>query len=254
MSQKVFKFGSNDLIKFITIYRNHECLWDTENENYKNRDARNTALIEFVKEFGVEGFGPKEITTKIKSLRTQYHAERKKIKDSMDTASGTDDVYKSKLSWYNLMDSFVMKTSEHRETTSNMNDTSVASPNMVFKFENTENFTNPTGQVIDETPVQMPIKRRKKSHGYKETASKTLKNIKKRARLDKKDNELDNFGKYVASSLRRLCTKNIIHAQDEIQAILSKYKLQELNESLNSTPTPESLYSKQSSEDAWCDL
>ncbi|KPI96375.1 hypothetical protein RR46_12405 [Papilio xuthus] len=249
MSQKVFKFGSNDLIKFITIYRNHECLWNTENEYYKNRDARNIALAEFAQEFGVDGFGTKEITTKIKSLRTQYHAERKKIKDSMDNGRDTSDVYKSKLSWYNLMDSFVMKTSVNRITTSNMYDTS-----LVFKFENTENCSNSTIQVIDEIPKPVPIKKRKKSHGKKEKTSITLEHIEKSARLNKEDNELDNFGKYVSSSLQRLSTKNIIHAQDEIQAILSKYKLQELNESQNSTPTPESSYSKQSSEDAWCEL
>lgn len=120
MTQKVLKFGSADLIKFIEIYRNHECLWDTENETYRNRDARNAALAAFAQEFGVDGYGPKEITNKIKKLRTQYHGERKKIKDSMGTGSGTADVYKSKLSWFNLMDSFLKKTSEHRETTSNM--------------------------------------------------------------------------------------------------------------------------------------
>lgn len=120
MSGKVLKFGSADLIKFIEIYRSHECLWDTENVNYKNRDARSAALVAFAQEFGVDGLGPKEITNKIKNLRTQYNAERKKIKDSMSTGSGTADIYKSKLSWYNLMDSFLRKNSEHRETTSNM--------------------------------------------------------------------------------------------------------------------------------------
>lgn len=44
MTQKSFKFGSADNIKFIELYRSYECLWNTENENYKNRDARNAAL------------------------------------------------------------------------------------------------------------------------------------------------------------------------------------------------------------------
>lgn len=78
MSQTVLKFGSADLIKFIEIYRSHECLWDTENVNYKNRDARNAALAAFEQEFGVPGFGAKEITNKIKNLRTQYQGEKKK--------------------------------------------------------------------------------------------------------------------------------------------------------------------------------
>lgn len=78
----------------------------------------------------------------------------------------------------------------------------------------------------------------------------------KRARLEKKDDDLDNFGKYVASSLRILNTVNSIHAQDEIQAILSKYKLLDLKEQegQNSTPMPESPNSKQDSEDTWLNL
>uniref|UniRef100_T1IE57 MADF domain-containing protein n=1 Tax=Rhodnius prolixus TaxID=13249 RepID=T1IE57_RHOPR len=86
-SQKVLKFGSADLIKFIEIHRGHGCLWGTENVNFKNRDARNAALAAFEQEFGVPGFEPKEITNKIKNLRTRYHRERKKIKDSMGTDS-----------------------------------------------------------------------------------------------------------------------------------------------------------------------
>ncbi|CAK1604544.1 unnamed protein product [Parnassius mnemosyne] len=262
MSQKVLKFGSADLIKFIEIYRSHECLWDTENVNYKNRDARSAALVAFSQEFGVDGLGPKEITSKIKNLRTQYQAERKKIKDSMSTGSGTADIYKSKLSWYNLMDSFLRKTSEHRETTSNMNDTSLASQEIVFEYfenentENIENVINSNIQVVDDVlPFPMPKKTTKKA-GYIESALDKLDNIEKRARLEKKDDDLDNFGKYVAYSLRILNTENSIHAQDEIQAILSKYKLQDLREKerQNSTPMPESPYSKQGSEDTWLNM
>ncbi|XP_075980741.1 uncharacterized protein LOC142979597 [Anticarsia gemmatalis] len=230
MSQKVLKFGSADLIKFIEIYRSHDCLWDTENLNYKNRDARNAALAAFAQEFGVEGFGPKEITNEIKNLRTQYHGERKKIKDSMGTGSGTADVFISKLSWYNLMDSFLKKSSEHRQTTSNM----------VYV------------QVL-HAPSPMPKKTTKKTSGYIESALNKLDNIEKRTRLEKTDDDLDNFGKYVASSLRILNTENSIHAQDEIQAVLSKFKLLDHKEKerKNSTPMPESPYSKQGSKDTW---
>ncbi|XP_075970032.1 uncharacterized protein LOC142986619 [Anticarsia gemmatalis] len=255
MSQKVLKFGSADLIKFIEIYRSHDCLWDTENLNYKNRDARNAALAAFAQEFGVEGFGPKEITNKIKNLRTQYHGERKKIKDSMGTGSGTADVFISKLSWYNLMDSFLKKSSEHRQTTSNMV-SNTSQDDIVFEYidntENNPNIPNSDVQVL-HAPSPMPKKTTKKTSGYIESALNKLDNIEKRARLEKTDDDLDNFGKYVASSLRILNTENSIHAQDEIQAVLSKFKLLDHKEKerKNSTPMPESPYSKQGSEDTW---
>lgn len=117
MTHKVFKFGSRDLIRFIEIYRNNDCLWDIQNSNYKSRDARNAALKAFAEQFDVEGFGPKEITAKIKNLRTQYHGEKRKIKDSMETG---DNIYQSKLPWYSLMDSFLGDTCEYKKTIPNM--------------------------------------------------------------------------------------------------------------------------------------
>lgn len=111
--------------------------------------------------------------------------------------------------------------------------------------------TNSSIQVLDETPSTIPKKTTKKSSDYIESALNKLDNIEKRARIEKTDDDLDNFGKYVASSLRILNTKNSIHAQDEIQMILSKYKLRDLQERTNSTPMPESPYSKQSCEDTW---
>lgn len=41
-------------------------LWDTENVYYKKCDARNAAQAACEQEFGVTGFGPKEITNKIR--------------------------------------------------------------------------------------------------------------------------------------------------------------------------------------------
>lgn len=133
---------------------------------------------------------------------------------------------------------------------------------MVFEYfenENTENIENAINsniQIVDDMlPFPMPKKTTKKA-GYIDSALNKLDNIEKRARLAKKDDDLDNFGKYVASSLRILNTENCIHAQDEIQAILSKYKLQDLREKerQNSTPMPESPYSKQGSEDTWLNM
>jgi hypothetical protein len=66
MSKNNFKFGSSEIIKLKEIYSGYECLWDTKNKNYKNREARDAALAAFSNEFGVEGFGPKEIMKKLK--------------------------------------------------------------------------------------------------------------------------------------------------------------------------------------------
>lgn len=119
MNKTVLKLGSRDGIEFVKIYRKHECLWNPEHALYKNRGARIAALEEFSREFGVEGYGPKEIKNKIKNLRSQYHVEKKKIKESMDGECSSSDVYIPKLAWFHLIDSFLLKTSEDREILSN---------------------------------------------------------------------------------------------------------------------------------------
>uniref|UniRef100_A0A2S2QQS5 MADF domain-containing protein n=1 Tax=Sipha flava TaxID=143950 RepID=A0A2S2QQS5_9HEMI len=116
----LIKFGSTEVFKFIEIYRSHECLWDTSNQNYKNRDMRNAALSSFAEELGIDGFGPKEITTKIKNIRSQYLQEKKKIRASTGTGSSTEDVYHPKLQWFNLLDSFLVASAEPRTTCSNL--------------------------------------------------------------------------------------------------------------------------------------
>lgn len=64
---------------------------------------------------------------------------------------------------------------------------------------------------------------------------------------------MDKFGSYVAASLRKLKTISSIKAQEEIQNILSKYRLQDITAgtklSSPSTPMPES-----SDDDAWNDM
>lgn len=57
-----------------------------------------------------------------------------------------------------------------------------------------------------------------------------LDDIGKRARLESNDDDIEKFGKYIASSLRTLKRRNCIMAQDEIQSILSKYKVRELED------------------------
>lgn len=64
----------------------------------------------------------------------------------------------------------------------------------------------------------MPKRPTKKTSGYIQSALNKLDTIEKRARLEKNDDEFENFGKYVSSSLRILHTENRVHAQNEIQA------------------------------------
>ncbi|XP_026318602.1 uncharacterized protein LOC113229273 [Hyposmocoma kahamanoa] len=254
MTQKSFKFGTADNIKFIELYRSYECLWNTEHEHYKNRDARNAALNAFAREFGSEEFGPKEISGKIKNIRSQYLQEKKKVSSSLGTGAGAENVYVPKLPWYNSLDSFLRKSSEFRTTFSNLIDESTPNtPNSPFNVSVVNNDETHTFQILDSvsdivdlTPKPTQTKKTKTRKLDIDSAIDRLDAIDKRSR--QYEDDLDMFGKYVASSLRKLNEKNMIFAQDEIQATLSKFKLKNLKET---TPMPDSPFSRPDSDLQW---
>ncbi|XP_050684976.1 uncharacterized protein LOC126979606 [Leptidea sinapis] len=51
----------------------------------------------------IANFGVKEVETKIKSIRSTYAQELKKIKDSSKCGSGTDDIYKPTIKWFDML-------------------------------------------------------------------------------------------------------------------------------------------------------
>ncbi|KAK9687949.1 Alcohol dehydrogenase transcription factor Myb/SANT-like [Popillia japonica] len=67
--------------KFITVYENYECLWNTKSSAYKNRDARGAAvrkLISDMEELGIK-MTEDEVRNRIKAIRTTYMSELRKV-------------------------------------------------------------------------------------------------------------------------------------------------------------------------------
>ncbi|CAH1956925.1 unnamed protein product [Acanthoscelides obtectus] len=79
-----------------------------------------------------------EVTKKIKKLRSTYNQERAKIEKSKKSGSGSEDVYKSSLKWFDIMD-YIMKTInlKEKETTSNL----VTAPSLQKKMYFSLNFS-----------------------------------------------------------------------------------------------------------------
>lgn len=100
--------------------------------------------------------------------------------------------------------------------------------------------------IVDLTPRPTQTKKARTKTLDIDSAIDRLDAIDKRSRQNEDD--LDMFGKYVASSLRKLNEKNVIFAQDEIQTILSKYKLRNLKDT---TPMPDSPFSRTESDTQW---
>lgn len=92
---------------FIHLYETHSCLWQTNSPEYKNRDKRQQALENIVEEMKIPNFTVNDCKNKIKNIRSHYCQELKKIKNSMKSGMGTQDIYKPTLPWFHILDGFL---------------------------------------------------------------------------------------------------------------------------------------------------
>ncbi|XP_031333976.1 uncharacterized protein LOC116163988 [Photinus pyralis] len=111
------------LEEFIAIYRNESYLWQVKSKDYHDRGKKEAAylkLIEKLKEID-PSCTKSTVLKKINNLRSSFRKEAKKVKDSMRTGSGADEVYHPKLWYYDLLN-FVEDQEVSRNSRSNISD------------------------------------------------------------------------------------------------------------------------------------
>lgn len=111
------------MIKFLTLYKQQKCLWDTSLNEYKMKSARSKALKTIVNEMDISYFNVAECKIKIKNIRSHYCQELKKIRESKNEDQAY--VYTPSLSWFQTVDSF-LKDFVHRNATSLNNNAKVS--------------------------------------------------------------------------------------------------------------------------------
>ncbi|XP_055628059.1 uncharacterized protein LOC129769676 [Toxorhynchites rutilus septentrionalis] len=99
--------------KFVKLYREHENLWNTLLSEYRDRERRLLSLQTIAEQMNLPNFGTRDVSRKIKTLRSCYSLEVKKIQKSKKSGTGT--VYKPSLTWFNDM-AYVMRIAEVEET------------------------------------------------------------------------------------------------------------------------------------------
>lgn len=104
-----FRWTDEMMMKFVNLYKHHECLWQTSNPKYKNKEARNTAVQNIVEEMAIPDFGLADCKNKIKNLRSHYCQELKKIQESKNIGAAEDNVYQPTLVWFPTVDGFLRK-------------------------------------------------------------------------------------------------------------------------------------------------
>lgn len=100
------KLTENQTLQFVSLYREHVCLWDITSEFYKNKDMRQSALQKICEDMQIEGFTVEDVKNKIKSMRSTYYLELDKIKKS-STSGASGDVYQPKIKWFAEFNSFI---------------------------------------------------------------------------------------------------------------------------------------------------
>lgn len=67
------KWTEEKTLKFVGLYRDSESLWNIASPTYKNKNMRQRAIENLVKDMEKEGFGIQEAKQKIKNIRAMRH-------------------------------------------------------------------------------------------------------------------------------------------------------------------------------------
>lgn len=103
------KWDVETTIKFIQLYKLHQCLWDFKSPEYKMKQKRDAAYNSIANEMNITGFGTLEVKNKIKNLRSTYQQENKKIHESKKSGAGLTNVYTSNIKWLKEMEEVFSK-------------------------------------------------------------------------------------------------------------------------------------------------
>lgn len=116
------KWAEKETVKFVEEYIKYECLYNVKSVAYKNKRLREAALLNISKVMGFPDFGPKEVYTKIRSIKSTYSQELKKVKASTKSGAGLNDIYVPHMKWYKILADALQAINfeECRETISNL--------------------------------------------------------------------------------------------------------------------------------------
>uniref|UniRef100_T1HAF1 MADF domain-containing protein n=1 Tax=Rhodnius prolixus TaxID=13249 RepID=T1HAF1_RHOPR len=104
------KWSESATVRFVELYREHDCLWNGYCKKYKNKEVRQKALESIREKMNWSTLSTDEIKQKIKNLRSTYNQELVKIKRSIISGRVGDDIYKPNVKWFPIMESVMMAT------------------------------------------------------------------------------------------------------------------------------------------------
>jgi len=101
--QRLVKFTDDDITRILELYSKEQILYDSTKDDYHSKFARSAAINRICQGLNIPGLGPRDVVSKVKSLRNTYRYELRKIFNM--SRSGTN--YVPKAFWFKQINSFL---------------------------------------------------------------------------------------------------------------------------------------------------
>ncbi|XP_063824872.1 uncharacterized protein LOC135074497 [Ostrinia nubilalis] len=250
------RWGDEKTIKFIRLYKDHECLWNSGNPAlYKNKQARDNAYMQIIDEMNEFDMTIQDVKNKIKGLRSTYHQELNKIKNSKSSGAVESDVYKPSLKWFGEID-FLKDTFQKTICF----EIQQASPQTSIETLKRERPSSESSEALEQpqkspriSEALEPQSHSSQKHSNKRYRMVARKRIQNRTKCAEPHNEIINslqrleknittvdykdefyyFGQSVAAQLRSLPLSNAMEMESKIQMLLSTERCQLLQNDLS---------------------
>lgn len=123
MSEQDRNGHRDQLEEFIQCYRSETCLWQTKSKDYHDRNKKNAAYNRLVEKYKIIDPNANRdiVVKKINNLRTAYKKELNKMKQSIKSGAGTDELYTPHLWYFDLL-KFLYDQEIPRPSVSNINE------------------------------------------------------------------------------------------------------------------------------------
>jgi hypothetical protein len=118
----MFKWSSEDVVKFLDVYEDFEGIWNIRHSDYNNNIKRDSAMLKLMGELLKRDVGVESVEVlrkKVKSIKTCTGKSLRRLKNKKSGAAA-DDVYQPKLAWFKRADIFLKNVVSSRTTTSNL--------------------------------------------------------------------------------------------------------------------------------------
>ncbi|XP_049704694.2 uncharacterized protein LOC126056267 [Helicoverpa armigera] len=260
----ILRIDEAKTMELVELYKEEECLWNSTLDDYPNKAKRAKAASKIAEILNIPNFEGRHVMMKFKNLRNSYSQELKKIKQSIDELGpDSPDVYRPKVQWFGLMDSFIRPHLQAARLPTMLQCKRAREKEMeskvkleIFQIEEDESWV---GQQLDQVEAnysqseymsegedhssQGRAKRPRRSKSPADSCNQNQIFLPMQATpgsAGRSDDTFDNFGRYIASLLRGLPAQEALRVQPKIVSMIVSLAVQRPRDALGKDDTSDS--------------